>query len=75
MATLLGNACINSLIDYILISFVSDHGISGMTPFEVSINRNEWTSRKQLRAVHSFLLMDTSKGVLLHIRLLHVTHR
>jgi len=32
------------MIDWIFISFVNDHGISGIMPSEVSVIRNEWTS-------------------------------
>ena len=38
------------IIDLICIYFVSDHGISGIKPFEVSIIRNNWTLRKQTLA-------------------------
>ena len=65
------------IIDLIFICFVSDHGISGIMLFEVSIIRNNWTSRKQtlcfvsdgsrLRVVQLFLIMDTSSGIIPYI--------
>ena len=33
-------------IDLIFIYFISDHGISGIMPFKVSIIRNNWTTRR-----------------------------
>ena len=42
----------------IFICFVSDHGISGIMPFEVSIIRNNWII---------ILIMDTSSGIILYI--------
>ena len=54
-------------IDSIFIYFVSDHGIRGTMPFEASINRNEWNRGSRLRVVLSFLLMDTSSGIIPYI--------
>ena len=43
---------------------VSDHGISGIMPSEVSIIRNKWTFIN----IHIlFLIMDTSSGIIPHL--------
>ena len=55
------------IIDLIFLNFVSDHGISGIMPFEVSIIRNNWTLRMRLRVVQLFLIMDTSSGIIPYI--------
>ena len=55
------------IIDLIFIYFRSDHGISGIMPFEVSIIRNKFRSR--LCVVRLFLIMDTLP------RALSLTHR
>ena len=44
-------------------SLTSDHGISGIMPFEVS-NGLRGSNGSGLCVVHSFMLMDTSSGII-----------
>ena len=47
------------IIDLIFIYFVSDHGISGIMPFEVSIIRNKWTLRRPFISDNGHLIGQT----------------